>query len=118
MPAGNTPRASLPLIDPNQFSADVTHNEALVLLDALIGGAIYVLDDTLTTPPGSPANGDAYIVAAGGTGAWASQDFHVAIYNSGWMFFVIQFGWMFHRANHNDLRIWRSNSTWGVVTVT
>lgn len=118
MPAGNTPRALLPLIDPDQFSADVTHNEALILADALIGGAIFVWDDTLTAPPGSPVNGDAYIVATGGTGAWAAQDAHIAIYNEGWHFFVIQYGWMIHNANGGTLKIWRANNTWGLVTVT
>jgi len=46
-------------------------------VDGLIQGLEWqdpVLDKDLTAPPGSPAPGDRYIVAVGGTGAWAGQD--------------------------------------------
>lgn len=48
--------------------------------DSLVQGS--VKDKDLATPPGSPANGDAYIVATGGTGAWASKDGKVAVYST------------------------------------
>lgn len=37
---------------------------------------------TLTAPPGSPANGDAYIVGASATGAWATHDKAIAIWTT------------------------------------
>jgi hypothetical protein len=43
-----------------------------------------VLARDLTVPPGSPADGDRYIPAAGATGAWNSWDGHIAVYNGGW----------------------------------
>lgn len=46
-----------------------------------------VLDKDLTAPPGSPATGDRYIVAAGGTGAWSAKDKKIARYTArGWLF--------------------------------
>lgn len=42
-------------------------------LEALLGGG-RVLDKDLSTPPGSPADGDGYIVKATGLGAWAGHD--------------------------------------------
>lgn len=46
-----------------------------------------VKDKDLTAPPGSPAQGDCYIVAAGATGTWAGKDKHLAFYmNTGWQF--------------------------------
>jgi hypothetical protein len=46
----------------------VPHNVALRLLDGLVQLAL--LDRDLTAPPGSPADGDRYIVASGATGDW------------------------------------------------
>lgn len=47
-----------------------------------------VLDNTISTPPGSPSVGDAYIVAASPTGAWAGQTNTIATWNgSSWAFY-------------------------------
>ena len=46
-----------------------------------------VLDKDLSTPPGSPSTGDRYIIAAGGTGAWAGHDGDITEWNgSSWDF--------------------------------
>ena len=50
----------LPYILAAQAQKHVTHNEALRLLDGLV--QLSVLDRDLTAPPGSPADGDRYIV--------------------------------------------------------
>lgn len=43
--------------------------------------------DILNTPPGSPSNGDAYIVDTSPTGDWASNAKYVAVYTArGWVF--------------------------------
>lgn len=53
--------------------------------------AYSVLDDALAAPPGAPALGDAYLVAASATGAWAGKSGYVAaLTNRGWEF--INFG--------------------------
>jgi len=48
--------------------------------DALVQAS--VLSVTLATPPGSPANGDAYVVAASPTGAWAGQANSIAVWST------------------------------------
>lgn len=50
-------------------------------------GASYfiVKDKDLATPPGSPADGDCYIVAASPTGAWSGWATRIAYYSSGWI---------------------------------
>jgi hypothetical protein len=78
----DTPKLGLPCIEGSQAQKHVTHNEALGLLDALV--QLTVLDRNLTAPPGSPADGDSYIPAAGASGAWSGWDGQIAVYNGGW----------------------------------
>lgn len=71
-----TTRLALPLLAAAQAQKHVTHNEALVILDAVVQAS--ALDKDLTSPPASPADGDAYIVAASATGAWSGHDDDIA----------------------------------------
>lgn len=59
-----TPRMGLPLILGGQAQKHVTHNEALSVLDALLPSV--VVSATVTTPPASPAEGEAYIIPSAG----------------------------------------------------
>jgi hypothetical protein len=77
----DTPRLALPVIEAAQAQKHVTHNEALVLLDALT--QLTVESRTLTAPPGSPADGACYIPAAGATGAWSGWSGQIAAYSGG-----------------------------------
>lgn len=53
-----------------------------------------VINSTLATPPGSPSNGDRYIVAASPTGAWAGQAGKLAVYyGAAWTFYTPKVGW-------------------------
>ncbi len=46
-----------------------------------------VLDQDLTVAPGSPTNGDIYIVGQGATGTWAGQDGKLAVRDNGaWVY--------------------------------
>jgi len=82
-----TPRAGLPFLAAAQAQKHVTHNEALTELDALI--AARFLDRDLTSPPSSPADGDAYLVKATATAAWAGQDGKIAYCLDGdWRFYT------------------------------
>ena len=82
----------LPYILAAQAQKHVTHNEALRLLDGLV--QLSVLDRDLTVPPGSPADGDRYIVASGATGDWAGWDLNVALWTDGaWLHLPPRTGW-------------------------
>jgi hypothetical protein len=82
----------LPYLLASQAQKHVTHNEALRLLDGLV--QLAVIDRHLTVPPGSPADGDRYVVASGATDAWAGWDGSVAYWVDGaWMRLVPRPGW-------------------------
>ncbi len=82
----------LPYIFAAQAQKHVTHNEALRILDGLV--QLSVLDRDLTAPPGSPADGDRYIVASGATGDWAGWDLNVALWTDGaWLRLPPRTGW-------------------------
>lgn len=68
--------------------------ENLALIDALLQCG--VIDRDLSTPPGSPANGDSYIVGASPTGAWSSKANQIAVWNTvnaAWAFYAPKEGW-------------------------
>lgn len=91
----DTPSIALTYLEPSQTQKHVTVNAGFRTLDALVQPT--VKDKDLAAPPGSPANGDAYIVAAGASGAWAGQSGKVAAwYDTGWYFFVPKAGWSFY----------------------
>lgn len=53
-----------------------------------------VLDKDLTVPPVSPTLGDRYIVGPSSTGAWATHDDEIAIYDgAAWVFIIPGAGW-------------------------
>lgn len=71
-------------------------NANLRALDALVQAR--VADKDLADPPASPSNGDAYIVAGSGTGAWAGQGGKIARWTTtpttpAWEFFTTRTGW-------------------------
>ena len=85
MSSTNTPRAQLPLLAAAQAQKHVTHNDALLQLDALIFARF--LSRNVSTPPATPADGDTYLVKATATGAWTGQNGQIAYANGGvWRF--------------------------------
>jgi hypothetical protein len=86
MTTTTTPRSGMPLLAAAQAQKHVTHNEALLQLDAL--GCARILDRDLTAPPSSPNDGDTYLVHATATGDWAGQDGRIAYaIDGGWRFY-------------------------------
>lgn len=100
----------LPYIAASQSQKHVTHNEALRLLDGLV--QLSALDRDLTAPPGSPADGARYIVAASATGEWAGWDGSVAMYSDGsWYRLVPRTGWFCWVQDESSALVW-SGSAW------
>jgi hypothetical protein len=66
-----TPRLALPYILAQQAQKEVTHAAGLNRLDALVQPLVQQVG--LNTPPGSPADGQCWIVGSSPTGAWAGQ---------------------------------------------
>lgn len=79
-----SPDLGFPLLAEQQVEPEVTHNESVTIISALLKG---VINATTSTPPGSPGEGDAYIVASSPTGAWSGKAKTIALYyNGGWLF--------------------------------
>jgi Protein of unknown function (DUF2793) len=107
----NSPNLTLPFLDAAQAQKHVTHNDALRVLDALVQPA--VLSRMLTSPPGTLADGDRYIVPAGATGAWTAQTGKIAAYQDGaWAFYGPRTGWIAWVTAETALLIY-SSGVWG-----
>ena len=88
----DTTHLGLPLIAGDQAQKHVTHNEALILLDHAVHLA--VISRALSAPPGSPAEGERYLIAASASGAWSGHDGELAFYQDGvWRFAEPRTGW-------------------------
>lgn len=88
-----TAHLALPFIMAAQAQKHVTHNEALRILDGVV--QLSVKDRDLTAPPGSPTDGDRYIVGSGATGDWAGCDLNVALLTDGaWLRLPPRAGWL------------------------
>ena len=96
----DTPHLALPYIFAAQAQKHVTHNEAIRALDCLV--QLSVADRHLAAPPGAPAEGDRYLVAAGASGEWTGQTARIAAFQDGaWAFYVPRDGWIVWVADEN-----------------
>jgi Protein of unknown function (DUF2793) len=90
-----TPRFALPLLASGQSQKEVTHNEALILADALLAAVVQAV-----APPSVPSvsqPGQAWIVGPSPTGLWTGQAGKLAIWTAG--------GWRFATAPEG-MTIW------------
>lgn len=113
----NSTNLVLPFIEAAQAQKHVTHNDALQVLDRV--AQLMVLDKDLAAPPGSPADGDRYIVASSPTGAWTGWAGRIAARQDGaWMSSVPREGWLAWVADENLLYVY-DGAAWveyGVMT--
>jgi hypothetical protein len=113
----STPRLHLPYIAPQQAQKQVTYNDAMRLLDLLVQPA--VLSRSLVAPPGTPTEGDSYIVAPGATAAWIGRDGQLAtLIDGGWEFRAAAPGWLSYVADSAEVAVftpggWTSFATNG-----
>jgi hypothetical protein len=111
----NSANLGLPFIEAGQAQKHVTHNEALRLLDTLV--QLAVLDRDLNAPPGSPAEGQRWIVKASPapTGAWAGHGNHIAVWQDGfWQFSAPKTGFVAYVVDEGALLYWDGDS-WEAV---
>ena len=107
----DTPKLSLPEISASQSSKEVTHNESLWVMDALVQPSV---EDRTNTPPGSPTNGACYIVTATATGDWAGHENDIAQYKStAWEFYTPSEGWKTYVRDEN-LQYYFNGSAWAI----
>lgn len=90
------------------FSAEMDAN---LLWLGRFGVHLSVKDRDLATPPGSPAAGDTYIVAASATGAWAGKETQVAAWSgTAWVFGVPRVGWLAYIEDEQKLSIFKAGA--------
>lgn len=95
-----TPNLSLPELVASQAQPHVTVNTALRRLDALVQAS--VISET-NTPPGSPAEGDRYIVGTSPTGAWVGHEGEIAAFiGGGWTFLMPAAGWLVYNESDGE----------------
>ncbi|HYM99972.1 MAG TPA: DUF2793 domain-containing protein, partial [Aestuariivirgaceae bacterium] len=83
---------SLPYIAASQAQKHVTHNEALIKLDALV--QLSAVTRTLAAPPAEPDDGARYLIASPASGDWQGRDGDIAAYqDQAWNFFIPKIGW-------------------------
>lgn len=82
----NTNNLGIALVEQSQAQKEVTVNEAVTVIDAIMNtGAI---DKDLSDPPASPNEGDLYIVGPAASNEWDGEDGHVAYYANGTWGFI------------------------------
>ena len=85
----DTERLKLPLLAVAQAQKEMTHNEALTLLDAAVQAT--VVSVAPATVPATPVPGQCWIVGVAATGAWAGHDGALATWTAGGWRFVAPF---------------------------
>lgn len=107
-----TSRFGLPYLATGQAQKELTHNEALALIDAALGAAAESAG--LDTPPTDPSPGRCWIVGAAPTGAWSGQAGALACWTeAGWRFLPAVEGlrvWL------KDQQLWAARQADGWVT--
>lgn len=109
-----TNHLGITLVETSQAQKEVTVNEALAIIDAILNTG--AKDKDLATPPGSPAAGDVYIVAASPTGDWAGHAYHVAYFDQIWKFITPNEGMTLWVNDENKLYAY-DGASWAVYGV-
>lgn len=109
-----TPNLGIDYLESNEPNAHVTVNTAFNVLDAYAGLSVLARQNA---PPGSPTDGDVYIVGDTGTGSWASQDEKLAAYYDGWKFYNPSEGMIFFDQDAG-LYLRYNGSTWKTFSFT
>ncbi len=115
MSVTNGPRRGLMINALTGDSFDSDFRKFLRAIDALLQARVISL--TLSAPPGSPANGDAYIVNPTGSGAWAAHDNAIAIWTTDnpagatWEFYPATTGMLVYNIADSTVYFW-NGSAW------
>ncbi|WP_174286388.1 DUF2793 domain-containing protein [Sphingomonas bacterium] len=105
-----TARFALPLIDPGQSQKEMTHNEALALMDAALQPSVRAVG--MTIPPTTPAAGDQWIVGPSPSGDWVGQGNAIAAWTSGGWRFVAAVEGMLAWSTADALPVRFSHGNW------
>ena len=104
--------SGLPLMDFPQLNGEFKVNEIAWNIELFRSG---ITDRDLSSPPGSPATGAAYIVSGTGSGDWLDHDGDFAQWrDSAWHFTTPVEGNII-RINDEDIVVHFNGTTWATV---
>ena len=92
-----TPIFGLQYLFANQSQKEVYVNQDFGIVDAFLQQNI--ISNLITIPPGTPSDGDKYIVPSGSSGVWSGNTNKIAVYSLPsllWTFYTPFIGWMFY----------------------
>src|SRR4051812_43630852 len=104
-----TTHIGITLVEQSQAQKEVTVNQALTRLDAMLNTGAQ--SRTTNTPPGSPASGDLYIAGSSPTGDWSGQAAKLAYFDQVWRF-VTPLEGMTLWVNDEDVIYTYNGSSW------
>lgn len=88
-----TPILNLTEMEAAQTQPELLFNQAVRVLEAF--GQLSVIDNGLSDPPASPAEGDCYLIAGTASDDWTDHEDEIAVYIGGlWVFLAPQLGWL------------------------
>ena len=112
----STPRIGIPYLVQGQSLGEITQNNATNYLETFSAGG--VISRGTSAQPGSPSEGDLYILPASPTGSdWSGQGNNIALYYSGWLFVTPTEGmrlWI----NDEDILVAYDGTNWSNPTPT
>ncbi|SEM74716.1 Protein of unknown function [Sphingomonas gellani] len=81
-----TARFSMSMLQAGQAQKELTHNEALAVIDTVLHAK--VVSDSVTNPPSDPEAGQCWIVPAIATGVWQTRGNMIASWTQGGWHYV------------------------------
>lgn len=108
-----TDHLALPFILASQAQKHVTHNEALLALDAIV--QLHVMSRNLTDGPANPAIGARYIVPETPTGQFIGQTGKLAALQDGiYQFYTPKTGWLAYISDEN-IHVFFDGTDWQLL---
>lgn len=80
------PITRLPYQEANSLQTDVLQNEQLNYFAAWANAVVQTVGDN--DPPGSPTDGQRYVIGTSPTGTWSGKAKYLAVYRGGWQFYA------------------------------
>jgi hypothetical protein len=97
----STPIFGIEELPASSSQPEVYINTALRIMEMM--AQLVIVDRGLTTPPGSPADGDVYYIGGSGSGAWNGHVNQLALYvGTTWHFITPRTGWIAWIEDEND----------------
>lgn len=102
-----TPRIGFPMLFAGQSQKESTVNEALLLLDIVLGASVLGIQNN---PPAAPAVGDVWIVGSLPSGEFSGHvDALAGWTEGGWRFIAPREGWRFHDLGTGQTLLFRNS---------